>query len=322
MSWLLAFINWDLFQPSFLLQMIQNGVLNGLIYGSFALTVVIIFRTTSHLNFAQGEMAMFCTFVTVVAQQEWGLPLYLAGLVGILFGFVLGAAIERFLVRPLEHKSPLAVVIVGLGLFLIFNALALEIWGGAGAAGPRVLQFPLSDPIDDLWVVMQGPPRFFVKFTSLIILASVLVMLFVLYVLLQRTKLGLAYRAVASNRDSAQLVGIPVNRMLMFGWGLAGAIGSVAAVLFAGSGAQVEPNMMAGVLLYGFAAACLGGFDSPPGAVIGGLIVGLSESLIPRLFTFSAERTQLSLVVALALILVVLIVRPQGLFGSKRVERV
>ena len=163
-------------------------------------------------------------------------------------------------------------------------------------------------------------PNFFVTYKAIGVWATVAVLVILLNLLLKRTKLGLAYRAVAANAESSLIVGIPVKRMLMLGWALAAGIGAIAGAIIAQYRNVLDFNFMAAVLLFGFAAACVGGFDSIKGAVVGGLLVGVVETFTPALFTFVGS--ELSLVMVLLVILIVLYFRPQGLFGTKRVERV
>jgi branched-chain amino acid transport system permease protein len=318
MHLVLAFpgVNDGFFNSSFVLQLLANGFSNGAIYALMALTVVIIYRTTGHLNFAQGEMATMGCFLVFAASVERGIPYWLAIPGVMVISMIFGAIIERGLVRPIERRSGLGVVILTLGLFLILNAFTAAIWGTESVETVR----PFPGTPGDQFVILDGPPRFFVRYSTIGIWITLGVVVLALWALLQKTKLGLAYRAVASNRESSLLVGIPVGRMLMLGWGLSAAIGSLAAVLAAQKSGTLDFNLMATVLLYGFAAAALGGFDSITGAVVGGVIVGLAEALIPQFFSFIGS--ELSLVMALFIILVVLLVRPQGLFGTKRVERV
>jgi branched-chain amino acid transport system permease protein len=318
MHLVLAFpgVNDGFFNSSFVLQLLANGFSNGAIYALMALTVVIIYRTTGHLNFAQGEMATFGAFLVFAAAVERGIPYWLAIPGVMVMSMFFGAIIERGLVRPIERRSGLGVVILTLGLFLILNAFTAAIWGTESVETLR----PFPGAPGDQFVILDGPPRFFIRYSTIGIWITLGVVVLALWALLQKTKLGLAYRAVASNRESSLLVGLPVRRMLMLGWGLSAAIGSLAAVLAAQKSGTLDFNLMATVLLYGFAAAALGGFDSVTGAVVGGVIVGLAEALIPQFFSFIGS--ELSLVMALFIILVVLLVRPQGLFGTKRVERV
>jgi branched-chain amino acid transport system permease protein len=311
-----AGVNDQFFNLAYVLQLIVNGLANGAIYGLMAVTLVIVYRTTGHLNFAQGEMAtMGCLLVFSLSVQH-GAPYWLAIPGVMLLSMVTGGVLQRTLVHPVERRGGLGVVLVTLGLFLIINSLDGAIWGLDPVSAVR--PFP-GDPGDQL-VILHGPPQFAIGYATLGIWVTLTVVVVALWWLLQRTKLGLSYRAVAANPESALLVGIPKERMLMFGWGLAAAIGSLAAVLYSQMSGTLDFNLMASVLLYGLASAALGGFDSIPGAVVGGVIVGLVEALVPSFFTFIGS--ELSLLMALVIIIGVLLVRPQGLFGTKRVERV
>jgi branched-chain amino acid transport system permease protein len=306
------------FNLTFFLQNLSNALANGAVYALMALTVVMIYKTTGHLNFAQGEMAMFSTFLVFVLAVEQGLNVWLAiGLV-VVMAMIVGAAFERVLIQPLENRSVLAPVILTLGLFFILNGSAATIWG-TQPKNPIPAPFPggLDDKID---IITDRSPNFFVTYKALGVWITVGVLVILLNLLLKRTKLGLAYRAVAANAESALIVGIPVKRMLMLGWALAAGIGAVAGAIIAQYRNVLDFNFMAAVLLFGFAAACLGGFDSIKGAVVGGLLVGIIETFAPVLFTFVGS--ELALVVVLFAILIVLYFRPQGLFGSRRVERV
>jgi len=279
---------------------------------------VMIYKTTGHLNFAQGEMAMFSTFIVYVLVIEQGFNVWAAIVIVVLGAMVVGAGIERILIQPLEKRSVLAPVILTLGLFFILNGGAATIWG-TQPHSPIPAPFPgkLDDKID---IITDRVPHFFVTYKAIGVWITVMVLVLLLNLLLKRTKLGLAYRAVAANAESSLIVGIPVKRMLMLGWALAAGIGAIAGAVIAQYRNVLDFNFMAAVLLFGFAAACVGGFDSIMGAVIGGLLVGVVETFTPALFTFVGS--ELSLVMVLLVILIVLYFRPQGLFGSKRVERV
>ncbi|HEY7628388.1 MAG TPA: branched-chain amino acid ABC transporter permease, partial [Ilumatobacteraceae bacterium] len=264
------------------------------------------------------EMAMFSTFVVYVLAIEQGLNVWLAIVVVVIGSMIVGAAVERVLIQPLESRSVLAPVILTLGLFFILNGGAATIWGTQPKT-PIPAPFPgrLDDKVD---IITNRLPNFFITYKAIGVWATVLVLVVLLNVLLRRTKLGLAYRAVAANAESSLIVGIPVKRMLMLGWALAAGIGAIAGAIIAQYRNVLDFNFMAAVLLFGFAAACVGGFDSVKGAVVGGLLVGVVETFTPALFTFVGS--ELSLVMVLLVILIVLYFRPQGLFGSKRVERV
>jgi branched-chain amino acid transport system permease protein len=308
----------NFFTLTLLLQNLTNALANGSVYALMALTVVMIYKTTGHLNFAQGEMAMFSTFVVYVLSIEQGFSVWLAIVVVVIGSMVVGAVFERVLIQPLESRSVLAPVILTLGLFFILNGGAATIWG-TQPKSPIPAPFPghLDDKVD---LITNRVPHFFITYKALGVWATVAVLVVLLNLLLKRTKLGLAYRAVAANSESSLIVGIPVKRMLMLGWALAAGIGAIAGAIIAQYRNVLDFNFMAAVLLFGFAAACVGGFDSIKGAVVGGLLVGVVETFTPALFTFVGS--ELSLVMVLLVILIVLYFRPQGLFGSKRVERV
>jgi len=306
------------FNMTLFLQNLTNALANGAVYALMALTVVMIYKTTGHLNFAQGEMAMFSTFIVYVLVIEQGFNIWLAIVLVVIGSMVVGAAFERVLIQPLESRSVLAPVILTLGLFFILNGGAATIWG-TQPKSPIPAPFPgrLDDKID---IITNRVPHFFITYKAIGVWITLVVLVVLLNLLLKRTKLGLAYRAVAANAESSLIVGIPVKRMLMLGWALAAGIGAIAGAIIAQYRNVLDFNFMAAVLLFGFAAACVGGFDSIMGAVVGGLLVGMVETFTPALFTFVGS--ELSLVMVLLVILIVLYFRPQGLFGSKRVERV
>ena len=309
-------INSDFFNWTLIAQLFVNGMKNGAIYALMALTVVIIYKTTGHLNFAQGEMGTLGAFIIFVMVVEHGWSYWMAIPVSLVFSFLLGAGIERTLIRPIERRSALGVVIVTLGIFLVINALNAAIWG-TQELSPLT---PFPNLPTDQWVIAEGPPRFAIRYGALGTWITLALVVAILWFFFQKTKLGLGYRAVASNRESSQLIGVPLGRMLMLGWAISAVLGTIAAIMVSQSASSLDFNLMATVLLYGFAAAALGGFDSIPGAVVGGLIVGMAEAYIPALFSFIGS--ELSLAVALGVIVVVLLVRPEGLFGTKRIERV
>ncbi len=288
-------------------QQVVNGIQNGAIYAALALALVLIYRSTSLLNFAQGELAMFSTFVAWLL-TDWGVPVVLAVLAAMVISVVGGAIIERTLIRPVGVDNVLAIVIVTVGIFLAINALAGWIYGTDARVFPRI--FP-NDPLVEIGDVA-------ITKETVGTVGILLLVVFLLYVLFQHTKLGLAMRAVASNRESSQLCGIPVGRILMLGWGLAAALGALAGALAA---PQFSLSLGLGqiVLISAFAAATLGGFDSPLGAVVGGLIVGVTQNLAGEYIDFFDGFAVAS---SFLLILIVLLVRPQGLFGRQVVQRV
>ena len=284
-----------------------NGIQQGAIYAALALALVLIFRSTSLLNFAQGEMAMFSTFIAWILADN-GFPVVFAILAAMAVSVVGGAIIERTLIRPVGNDNVLAIVIVTIGIFIATNALAGWIYGTDGRVFPRIFPNESLVTFGDVTVTKETTG----------IIAILLVVVGLLYLLFQHTKVGLAMRAVASNSESAQLVGIRVGRILMLGWGLAAALGALAGALAAPQ-LNLSLNLMQGLLIYAFAAATLGGFDSPLGAVVGGLIVGVTQTLAGQYIDFFDG---FELGSAFLLILIVLLVRPQGLFGRPVVTRV
>jgi len=304
------------------LQRLFDGLSQGSVYSLIALGLVIIYRGTGHLNFAQGEMALFCTYV-VYQCGEWGLPIGISLIIGMGVGFALGAVTEVTLIRPVAKKSQFAVFIVTLGLFQFLNWLDGAIWKDQplpnSGVGSNQTSFPSlfpNKPTD--FVNVFGAA---IKLQSIGVFLLVLVLFGLLYLLFNYTKLGLAMNAVASNAESAKLVGIRTNMVLMVSWGLAAAIGALGGVVFAGINSNVNLGLMFTVFIYASAAATLGGFDSPGGAVLGGLIIGVIENMAAG-YAEEWVGQELKVGVALVVILVVLLVKPSGLFGTAKVERV
>ena len=283
---------------------VVSGLAAGSIYAAVGLALVMIYQSTHHLNFAQGEMAMFSTFIAwALLEKAW--PYWAAFFVTIAASFILGFVVQRIFLRPVEKAPVLTNVIVFIGLLVIFNSVAG--WIFDYTIKPFQSPFP-----KDAWFTT----RFFsahevgsMGVTFLVLLA--------LFLFFRFTPVGLAMRAAAQNPDSARLVGIRVSMMLAVGWGLAAAIGSVAGMMIAPV-VFLDPNMMSGILLYGFAAALFGGIDNPWGAVLGGLIVGVLENLLGAYVI----GTELKLSVALVMIVGVLTLKPSGLFGKVVVTRV
>jgi branched-chain amino acid transport system permease protein len=292
-----------------LLQQVLDGLAAGALYGALALSVVLVYRASGIVNFAQGEMAMFAAFITWQAHQ-FGLPLVAAIGLSMVVALLFGAAAERLLIRPFgtSPSAHLSLIIVTLGLMLVLTSGAGWIWGYLTKEVPPVFGEGAVD-LGTAAIARQ----------SLGIIGAVAVVAGLLYWLFQRTRLGLDMRAAASNPESARLSGIPVGRMLMLGWGLAGAIGALVGAL-AAPRLFLQPNMMAAMLLYAFAAATLGGIDSPVGALVGGLIVGLLENLAGTYVEFIGNDFKQA--VALAIIMAVLLFKPEGLFGTRKVARV
>jgi len=288
-------------------QQLAAGIREGAIYAGLALAIVIIYRTTRAINFAQGEMATFTTFISWSLMNH-GLSFWTAFPIVLAIAFTGGVAIERIVIRPIEDAPVLTIVIVTLGLALLLNGLMSVIWGGAN----RQFRGPFSTRTIDL----AGVP-ISVQDIGIVLVSIGLVLLLALFFRL--TKLGLALRAAAVNPDSSRLVGIRVGWMLALGWGIAAVLGAVAGMMIAPV-VFLDPNMMQTILLYAFAAAVLGGLDSPIGAVVGGILLGVTITLLGRYVGFIGST--LKLPTALMLILVLLLVRPGGLFGRVAVRRV
>ncbi len=288
-----------------LAQQVISGLSAGSIYALLALALVLIYQSTDVVNFAQGEMAMFTTFIAFTLLTWYGVPFVPAVVLTLVFAFGLGYVVERVVIRPVEDAPVLSVVIVTLGLYSIFNSVAGWVWGYV----PKGFPSPIPG----------GTVRFLgltVGLLDLWILGCALAIMVLLHLFLRRTTLGTAMRATAHNRTAARLVGIPVGRMLSLGWGLSAMLGAIAGMLAAPK-IFLEPNMMAGVLLYAFAGAVLGGLGSPFGAIAGGLLVGVIENLLGALVA-----TELKAGLAFFMILAVLVVRPQGLFGTAHRRKV
>jgi len=283
------------------------GIAAGGIYASLALALVLIYRAMGLINFAQGEFAMFTAFICWALLEGAQLPFALAVLITVVVAFAGAFAIERLIVRPFERASPLVIVIVTLALFEIANSVAGFIWGYS----PRSFPSPFPARPVDLGGIL-------ISIQDAAVIGVSLLTLGLLYVLFNRTKLGLAMRAAALYPEVSALLGVRTGVMLGLGWGLASAVGAVSGILVAPR-ILLEPNMMQSVIIYAFAAAVLGGIDSPLGAVVGGLTLGVLLALIGAYVPALAD---LRLALSLFLIVVLLVVRPSGLFGHHQARRV
>lgn len=286
------------------LHQVFAGLATGGVYASLALALVMIYSATHHINFAQGEMAMFATYICWTLIQT-GMPYWIAFILTVVIAFIGGVIIERVVIRPVESGSVLSAVVVFIGLLVIFNSLAG--WFYTYTIKPFPSPFPSKTSFDNAYVSSH----------ELGAIGVTLVVLLLLYLFFRFTPLGLAMRAAAQNPVSSRLVGVRVGWMLGLGWGLAAAVGAVAGMMVAPI-IYLDPNMMSGVMLYAFAAALLGGIDNPWGAVLGGFIVGVVENLAGQYLI----GTELKLTVALVLIIGVLLFKPSGLFGRVLVTRV
>ena len=308
--------------PSLFGEQVVAGLATGSVYALLALAIVMIYRSTDVLNFAQGEMAMFGTFAMwsvtlagVFSLTVLGVNVYIVAVIalGLLLAAAMGAVVERIVIRPVLSAPPLNVVVVTLGLFILMNSVATWVWAQGDL--PKVFPSPLST-IDsvDLGFARVTEHRLLVLVVGLSIMA-------LLYGLFNYTKLGLAMRATAQNRLASQLMGINVGRMLTMGWALSAAVGGLAGMLIAPI-TFLHPGFMFGILIFAFAAAVLGGLNSPPGAVVGGFIIGVGENLLGTYTPQDVLGPEMKLPLILLLLVIILLVRPTGLFGQREARRV
>jgi branched-chain amino acid transport system permease protein len=286
------------------LHQLSSGFSSGCIYACLALALVLIYQSTGHVNFAQGEMATFATYVALVLLGA-GLSYWATFVLAIVLAFAGGMLVQVALVRPVQKAPVLSAVAVYIGLLVIFNSVAGWIWGFTSRDFPS----PFAS-----WNGVGGA---YVSGHSLGVLVVTVWVMTLAALFFRFTTLGLAMRAAAVNPLSSRLLGIPVGRTLALGWGLAAAVGAVAGML-AAPVLYLDPHMMGGLLLYGFAGALLGGISNPWGAALGGVMVGLIENLAGAYLV----GTELKLMVALAIIVAVLLFKPHGLFGLRTVTRV
>jgi branched-chain amino acid transport system permease protein len=288
-------------------QQVVSGLASGAIYASLALSLALVYRASGVVNFAQGEMAMFSTYVAL-AFVNHGLGYWEAFAAAIVISFLGGIAVERAAIRPVENAPVLSVVIVTIGLLVIFNGLASWIWS------PQVQFFPsgFSGGTVEIGGVTIG-------WDQLGVIGVTLGAMLVFFGFFRYTRLGLTMRAAALNPEASRLLGIRVSWMLALGWGFAAVLGAVSGMLIAPIN-LLTPNMMQSVLLYAFAAAVLGGLGSPIGAVIGGLGLGVTLNLLGTYVDFVTPELKLPL--ALGVLLAILLIRPWGLFGRPAVLRV
>ncbi|MCU1570134.1 MAG: Branched-chain amino acid ABC-type transport system, permease component [Naasia sp.] len=291
----------------YFIQVVVDGVATGAIYGALALAIVLVNRATGLINFAQGAMAVMATFVAFALTRA-GVPLIAAALAAFAFAFVLGALLERVVVRRFEGGDPDIAVVATIGLLVLLTGISAAFFGYEPHPFPSF--FPLGT------VNLFGV---FLSFRSLGTIVILVVAMVALQVLFRSTKLGLAMRAVADNPRSSALSGLPVSRLLMIGWGLAAGLGALAGILVAPQ-LFISPGMLDFALVYALAAAILGGLDSPVGAVVAAAFIGVVENLAGAYIDVIGD--DLKIAVPFAVMIVILIVRPQGLFGRKVVVRV
>jgi branched-chain amino acid transport system permease protein len=284
------------------------GLGTGIVYGSLALALVLIYRATEVINFAQGEMAMAMVYVAYQLLL-WGLSYWEAFFATLAIAFVFGVVVQQVFIRPVQHKSVIAVVIVTVGLFILIDGLVTWKWG----ADQKFMAAPFGNRIYHIGSVS-------IARQVVGTIAITLVTVFLLWAFFRFTKLGLGMRAGALRPAAARLVGVRTNALLAVGWGLAAVLGAVAGLMTEPSVYVLQPTLMQPVLLYAFAAAVLGGLESPGGAVVGGLALGVFLNLVGQYWGFATS--ELSLPIAFAALLIVLLIKPTGLFGHRTVRKV
>jgi branched-chain amino acid transport system permease protein len=295
------------FSSSHFFQTVAFGLAIGAVYASLALAIVLIYRTTHVVNFAQGEMATFTTYIawTLTANHGWSFwPAFFAT---IAIAFVLGAATERVIIRPFERGDPLTLILVTIALFVIFNGLIQWIWGPDQKFFPGA--FSGTFTIRGVTIAHQDVG----------VVAVTLATVVVLWLFFRFTKMGLAMRAAAIAPVASRLMGVRVGWMYAAGWGFAASLGAVSGMMVAPV-VQLNPSMMQSILVYSFAAAVFGGIESPLGAVVGGLALGLLTTLLGAYVSWIGVDLQLP--VAFTVLIAVLLIRPAGLLGRHVVKRV
>ncbi|GHE07440.1 branched-chain amino acid ABC transporter permease [Klenkia taihuensis] len=292
---------------SYFVQVVVDGLSNGAIYAALALAIVLVFRATGLVNFAQGGMAVAATFVAYALVRA-GVPVLAALLAAVVAGFALGALLERGVMRHFERGEPDTAIVATIALLLLLTG------GSAFFFGYEPHPFPSLFPNRTFEVL-----GVFVSLRSVGTIVVLLAVMAGLQLLFRSTKLGLAMRAVADNPESSALSALPVSRLLMVGWGLAAALGAIAGVLVAPQ-LFISPGMLDFVLVYALAAAILGGLDSPVGAVVAAAFIGVAESLAGAYVDIVGD--DLKIAVPFLAVMVILVLRPQGLFGKKTTVRV
>ena len=288
-------------------QLVVGGIATGGIFASLALALVLIYNAMGLVNFAQGEMAMFATFIAFTLISR-GMNYWIAFPVTLVLAFAGGILVQRVVIRPVERAPILTLVIITLGLATLINGLAGFLFGYV----PRSFPSPFSAQTVDVLGV-------FISYRDVGVIAVSGVVLLLMYLLLQKTTVGLTLRAAAHHPEASRLLGVQVSWMLALGWGLASAVGAVSGIMVAPI-LFLEPNTMQTIIIYAFAAAVLGGIESPLGAVVGGLLVGVTINLAGAYVPGVGGDLQLA--VGLAIIIAVLILKPNGLFGHAAVRRV
>lgn len=280
-------------------QIIVSGIIFGCIYGLAALGMVLIYKTSDIVNFAQGEMAMIITFIGFMLISKFELPYPVSFVLALLFAAILGALVYTLLLKPIQSSTPISLIVLTLGLYMVINGAAGLIWGHTPTSFPKAL---------------EGAPyqigNVFIAPNEIFVVAFTICLMLLLFAIFRFTKIGLGMRAAAQDMMASELMGIKVTRIFILTWALGSVLGGVAGMLIAPT-TFLHPSMMAEVLIMAFAAAVLGGFVSMPGAVIGGIVIGIFGNLVSYFIG-----SELRIVFVFLLIIIVLIIRPTGLFGG------
>jgi branched-chain amino acid transport system permease protein len=297
-----------------LIQTIVAGLADGGIYAILALALVLIHRATGVINFAQGEMAMFSTYIAwwLISDPEgYGLSFWLGFAITLVISFAGGTVIYGAVIRPLARAGQIAIVIATIALLIILNGAAGWIW----SAEPQYLASPF--PYEPITIGDVAVPK-----QSVYVFGVSAICVLVVFCIFRFTRTGLMMRAAAARPETSRLLGIRVTVMLAIGWGLAAALGAVAGLMAVIAAPPLDPNYMLTIIVYAFAAAVLGGLDSPAGAVLGAYILGVGISLLQTYVEFVSESQELKLPIALGVLLLVLLLKPAGLFGRTVTRRV
>jgi branched-chain amino acid transport system permease protein len=287
------------------LQMLASGVAVGSSYALMGLAMVIIYKTSEVVNFAQGEMALLSIFLTYMVLEFYGFPFYLAFPGALVFAVLLGFLLEFTVLRRAKEPNVLGMIIITIGLEMILMGIVSWKFG----ADPKTMPFPIG-PYDS--VTIGG---IFVSSLEVLTFFVALIIMIILFLFLRYSKLGIAMKATQQNPTAARLMGIRTNRILMFTWGISSLVGCVAGLLIAPT--TMQPYMMWDPMLKGFAAAVLGGMTSLPGAIFGAYTVGVIENLFGGYVSIEFKS-----VVAFAIIVLVLCFKPSGLFARHYVKKV
>jgi len=287
------------------LQMVVSGIAVGSSYALMGLAMVIIYKTSEVVNFAQGEMALISTFLTYMVLEYYGFPYYVAFPGALIFAVILGFVLEFGVLRRAKEPNILGMIIITIGLEMILLGFVSWKFG----ADPKTMPFPIS-PYDSVTI-----GQVFVSSLEVLTFVVTLTVMMILFLFLKYSKLGVAMKATQQNQMAARLQGIRTNRILMITWGISSLVGCLAGLLI--SPTTMQPFMMWDPMLKGFAGAVMGGMTSLPGSVFGAYAIGIIENLFGGYVSIEFKS-----VVAFVIIVLVLCLKPSGLFARHYVKKV